>query len=149
MSRSNPSPQTQPTNPSVPARLSPIAGFTLIEILVAFVITALAVGALYRMTSTGLAAGSTADRYSRALLIAEAAMEVEGIAEPLASQTSTRRIDGIYDQNITIRARPDLLRRPATRDTRYPYEVSVVITWHDGRRARTLTLSTLRLGAPP
>jgi hypothetical protein len=101
------------------------------------------------MSSTGLGAGSTADRYRRALLIAEAVMEGAGITEPLASQTSTSRIDGIYDRDITIRARPDLLRTPATRDRRYPYEVSVVITWRDGRRTQTLALSTLRLGAPP
>jgi general secretion pathway protein I len=149
MSRSNPSRRAPPLSSSAIVGLSPIAGFTLIEILVAFVITALAVGALYRMSSIGLGTGSTADRYGRALLIAEAAMEGAGITEPLVPQHSTSRMDGVYDQDITVRARPDLLRTPATPDTRYPYEVSVVITWRDGRRARSIALSTLRLGTPP
>src|SRR5580693_4617277 len=126
MSRSDPSRQAHRAEPPALARLSAKAGFTLIEIVVAFVITAVAVGALYRMSSTGLETGSRADRYNRALLIAEAALESAGITEPLVAQNSSKRVEGDYDREITIRTRPDLLREPINRDSRYPYEVSVV-----------------------
>jgi general secretion pathway protein I len=149
MSRSDPSRQTHRADPPALSRLSAKAGFTLIEIVVAFVITALAVGALYRMSSTGLETGSRADRYNRALLIAEAALEGAGITEPLVAQNSSKRVEDNYDQEITVRPRPDLLPKPATRDSRYPYEVSVVVSWRDGRRNRSVTLSALRLGTPP
>ena len=125
------------------------AGFTLIEILVAFTIALLALGALYRTTSSGLDAGAAAARYGRAVLIAESALESVGVETRLTPGDSTRHVDGTYDQNITVRARPDL--SPGAGDIAgvFPYEVSVSVAWNEARRARTIELSTIRLGPPP
>jgi len=134
-----------------PAGASPsgAAGFTLIEILVAFTIALLALGALYRASSTGLAAGTSATHYSRALLIAESALEGAGVEAPLAPGKSTRRVDGAYDQELMVNARPDLLPGAGGIVGTYPYEVSVAVAWHDAGRARSIELSTIRLGPPP
>jgi general secretion pathway protein I len=126
-----------------------VAGFTLIEVLVAFTIATMALVALYRVSSTGLSTGFTAERYSRALLIAESALDTIGIGEPLTPGTSTQRVDVIYDQNITVHARPDLVRPGTGGPAPYPYEVSVSIGWHEGRRDRSIALSMIRLGSPP
>jgi general secretion pathway protein I len=125
------------------------AGFTLIEILVAFVIAVLALGAVYRASSVGLDTGGTADRYSHALLIAESALEAAGVETSLAPGTSTQRLDNAYDQAVTVRPRPDLLPRSLTLAGAYPYEVSVDVSWREGGRARSVALSTIRLGRSP
>lgn len=124
-------------------------GFSLIEILVAFTIATLALLALYRVSSSGLSAGFTADRHSRALLIAESAMDAVGIGEPLAPGKSTQRVDDTYDREIVVRARPDLLRPGTGISAPYPYEVSVNVNWREGRLARSVALSMIRLGSPP
>jgi general secretion pathway protein I len=126
-----------------------MAGFTLIEILVAFVIAVLALGALYRIASTGFAADSAATRYSRALLIAESTLDTVGTEEPLRPGRSTRRTDEVFEEEVVVRLRPDLLRSEDTASAPYPYEISVGIAWRDGRRARSLSLSTVRLGPAP
>lgn len=128
---------------------SRIAGFTLIEILVAFVIAVLALSTLYRMASTGLGAESAAAHYSHALLIAESALEAVGSETPLTPGTSTPRIDDAYEEELVINPRPDLLPREYAVSGPYPYAISVRITWHEGRRARSISLSTVRLGPPP
>jgi type II secretory pathway pseudopilin PulG len=126
-----------------------MAGFALIEILVAFTIAVLALGALYHLASNGIETETTATRYSRALLIAQSALEAAGTEQPLVPGSSIHRRDDIYQEEVIVRVRPDLLRNDDALSTPYPYEVSIDIAWHDGRRARSLTLSTLRLGAAP
>lgn len=128
---------------------SPIAGFTLIEILVALAITVMALGAIYRLSSSGLAAGHAAEQYGRALVIAESALAASEIEEPLAARKSTRRVGDDYAEDITVRPRPDLLQNTATSYAPYPYEISVEISWHEGRRVRSIGLSTIRLGRAP
>jgi general secretion pathway protein I len=125
------------------------AGFTLIEILVAFVIAVLALSVVYRASSVGLDTGGTADRYSHALLIAESALQAAGVETSLAPGTSTQRRDNSYDEAVTVRPRPDLLPRSLTLAGAYPYEVSVDVSWREGGRARSVALSTIRLGRSP
>jgi len=125
------------------------AGFTLIEVLVALAIALLALGTLYRMTSTGLHAGAIAERYSRALIVAESTLESIGIGEAPPVGTFEQRIDGIYDRRVSIRGRPDLLAGGAVIPKVFPYEIAVRVGWREGGRERSIALSTLRLGQPP
>ena len=54
-------------------------GFSLLEVLVAFVILAAVATALFRLFSGALANASAADEYSRAMLVAESALAGLGI----------------------------------------------------------------------
>src|SRR5579872_3068122 len=125
---------------------SEAAGFTLIEVLVAFTIAVLALGVLYRASSTGLNAGGAAGRYNNALLIAESTLDAIGVERPLAPHQSTRRVDETYDEHVIVRARPDLAPGSDVSAWAYPYEVLVDITWREGRRDRSIELKTIRLG---
>ena len=65
------------------ARPRPARGFTLLEVLVAFVVLAAGAGILYRTFSTGLTNVSTVSGYSEAIAIAEAKLGALGIEHPL------------------------------------------------------------------
>lgn len=125
------------------------AGFTLIEMLVAVLIAVMALSALYRLGSTGLATETVSSRYGRALLIAQSALEDVGVETPLVPGNSTREIDDVYQEEVDIRGRPELLSGELTAAAPYPYEIVVKVLWREGKRVRSVDLSTVRLGLPP
>jgi general secretion pathway protein I len=63
------------------------AGFSLLEVLAAFVILALVATALFRLFSGSLANASAAEEWSRALLVAESQLELAASAQPLKEST--------------------------------------------------------------
>jgi general secretion pathway protein I len=128
---------------------SPAAGFTLIEILVAFAVVVLLLGIVYRIFSTALGSASVAEDYSRAVLLAESGLELFGTAEALTPGDTGERIDGRFERHASIQPRPDLLSRASDHPDLLPYEIEVTVTWRAGRRPRTVSLSTIRLGPPP
>lgn len=128
--------------PSPPAnRFS--AGFMLIEVLVAFAVATLLLGALYQVFSTGLRASVRAEHYANAVLFAESGLDAL-TGTPIALGETTDRF-GIYRRTTNIRPRPDL----GTGDdqaTLMPYEIEVRVAWREGVRERAVLLSTLRPG---
>jgi hypothetical protein len=118
-------------------------GFTLIEILVAFAVAIVVLGALYDIYATGLRSGTGSAKYSNAVLLAESALDALA-AGPLTPLDTTDRIGG-YERRISVRLRPDLSPAPA-RLAVFPYEVEVQVAWREGIRERTVSLSTVRLG---
>lgn len=125
------------------------AGFALIEVVVAFTIALLALGVLYRAFSSGLATGSVAARYNVAVAIAQSALDDLGVEIPLSPRDVVARLDGGYDERLVVRPRPDLLAGSDVVATAYPYELAVEVDWREGRRARSITLKTIRLGMAP
>jgi general secretion pathway protein I len=126
-------------------------GFTLIEVLVAFVIVALALGALLQVFATGLRGSSAAENYTMAALLAESKLAAMGIEEPLeegeragefdngfAWSTIVRPYDGGGDGGPTLA--PGALQA---------FEVSVTVRWGGAGRERSVSLATLRLVAEP
>jgi general secretion pathway protein I len=65
----------------------PARGFSLLEVLVAFVILALVATALFRLFSASLNNASAAEDWSRALLLAESRLELAAAAKPLREGT--------------------------------------------------------------
>ena len=63
------------------------AGFSLLEVLAAFVILALVATALFRLFSGSLANASAAEEWSRALLLAESQLDVAASTLPLKEST--------------------------------------------------------------
>ena len=122
------------------------AGFTLIEVLVATVIAALALIALLENFSSGLSAVSRLAARDRAVALAQSVLETAGARELLTEGVETGQpSDGIEWRTIT-RRRDDLIYSdPATMFV-VPYEVEVEVTWRDGWRWRSLTLRTIRVG---
>ena len=62
-------------------------GFSLLEVLVAFVIVALVVTALFRLFGGALGNASAADEWTRALLVAQSRLALAASVEPLREAT--------------------------------------------------------------
>jgi general secretion pathway protein I len=128
-------------------------GFSLLEVLVAFVVLALVATALFRLFSGALANGGAADEYSRAVLVAQSRLTQLAVEAPLredAQQGTTP--DGRYAWETRVEryaptdSSPEVERMGEFLQTRL-YHLVVTVTWpSDSGRSRSYTLSTVRLG---
>ena len=123
-------------------------GFTLIEILVAFVIVALALGALLQIFATGLRSSSAAENYTIAALLAESKLAGIGVEEPLEEGDQSGEFDNGFRWATNVRPYDDggpTLAPGAIQ----AFEVSVTVRWGGPMRERSVSLATLRLMAEP
>jgi general secretion pathway protein I len=121
-------------------------GFTLIEVLVAFTIAALLLVAVLRILTLGLDGGERAEAFTRATIIAESTLDAIGVVTPLIPGEAAELRDGPFRILASVERyhEPDAVND----DQRYLvfYRVSATVSWLDGRRQRSVELSTLRLG---
>ncbi len=141
-------------------------GFTLLEVLVAFIIAALALAALLQGSSGGLQNARIAAHYQEA--IARAQSRLAALTASLQPGEQTGDDGGGYTWRVAIRPgpsiavpRPPTAPRPGTPpaanrppggalDRTVLYDITVAITWRTDGAARQVALSTRRLGlAPP
>lgn len=133
-------------------------GFSLIEVLAAFVILALVATALFQLFSGALQNASAAEDWSRAVLVAESRLAVAASAVPLVEAAEQGAVD---DGRIQWESRvkpwqppnvdPELARASEGMLTRlYRVEVDVRFPGIAGRE-RTFSLATVRIAAkdPP
>lgn len=125
-----------------PAGAGPASGFTLVEILVAFVMAALLLGAVYQIFSSGARAGQGAVTYTDAVLLCESGLDALAAA-PIAPG-DTEDVIGAYRRTTSVRLR-DALAPQAMQFDLVPYEIEVRVAWREGWRERAVALSTLRL----
>ncbi len=127
-------------------------GFSLLEVLVAFVVLALVATALFRLFSGALNNAGAAEDYSRAVMLAESRIE-EAAAGKLAEGVQTGDTD---DDRLhwTVRiapylapdVNPDLEKMTEMIQMRmYRITAEVSFAGTNGN-ARTVTLSTIRIG---
>ena len=116
-------------------------GFTLLEVLVAFIIAALALGALYQGTLGGLLAARVAGQTQEALSRARSRLAEIGHGAPLRAGEQQGDDGGGYRWRLRIApiATAPLARGDAATVARGPraalYAVTVWIGW-DGREVR-------------
>ena len=128
------------------------AGFSLLEVLAAFVILALVATALFRLFSGSLQNVSAAEEWSRALLIAESQQDLVASTLPLKETTergsdSTGRIEWEtrVEPYVPPDNTPDLERAGELLGTRL-LRVTTDVRFPGGPGgARTLSLSTVKL----
>src|SRR5260370_39045301 len=78
-------------------------GFSLLEVLAAFVILALVGTALFRLFSGALGNAALSDEYSRATLYAESRLAALGVETPLREGVQQRTSeDGYYARTVKI-----------------------------------------------
>jgi general secretion pathway protein I len=123
-------------------------GFTLIEVLVAFTIVTILLGAAMRLFSNGLSAAEQTRTYSEALLVAESSLDQIGTAIPLTDGETTDRVDDRFTRRIRILRRPD--ERPNQPRSLTPgkfalFDVAVTVRWTSGWRSAEVTLQSVRL----
>ena len=125
------------------------AGFTLIEVLVALAVIGLALGAVAGAFGNGLVGHRTASDAETALALAENQLALAG-AVPRTGASSGDFAGG-FAWRATVSPYEDEGVKSADAAVALPrlYRIAVSVDWHDGRRRREVSLSTLRLGAPP
>ncbi len=119
-------------------------GFTLIEVLVAFALVALILGAALRLVSGGLNDSDAAERHTLAVLVAESRLAEVGAAAPLEPGITEGSASDIYRWRREIR----LLDGQTDADPLPLYAVTVDVTWDDGPGVRLATLRPGRSDPP-
>ncbi|MGO8914487.1 MAG: prepilin-type N-terminal cleavage/methylation domain-containing protein [Stellaceae bacterium] len=124
-------------------------GFTLIEVLVAFAIAALLLVALLRILTLSLVGSERSEVYTRATILAQSTLDAVGVVAPLAEGD----IAELESAPFRIRAAVERYHAPGETEAAAQYlvlyRVSATVAWREGRRERSLSLSTLRLGPQP
>jgi general secretion pathway protein I len=127
-------------------------GFTLLEVIIAFAISALAVSLLYQGVTGGLGATQIAGKTTEAVLMARSHLAAIGHGSAIAQQESSG-VDGDgFSWKLHIRPiqsrEMDLSDSDRANDTKPTnavlYEVEVTESWQDGPRTRSVTIATHR-----
>jgi len=77
-------------------------GFSLLEILVAFSIMAIALGVLLNIFSSGLRNATVSEDYTAAVQIAEAMIAMPGVEGPLQSGQASGVVNDKYRWDLTV-----------------------------------------------
>ena len=119
-------------------------GFTLLEILVALVIFALAFGVLAQIIQTGLRQSGVARSIAAATLVARSELARVGVEVPLEAA----RAEGETADGLRWHTDVELVEAPSEQRSLATYQVQVTVTWGPSQ-AEQLTLTTLRVAPPP
>lgn len=130
-------------------RSSPSHGFTLLEVVVALAIAALALVGLFRAGSGGLVAVDTAARAEEAVQRAQSHLAAVGRDAALVAGELNGEDGGGY--RWALRVRPLTTRQSLAPDglsasTMTLFNVEVAISWPGPAGERSVVLRTLRLG---
>lgn len=122
-------------------------GFSILEILIAFVVMALVVGSLLRLFGTSMRNVVLADEYSFAVQIAESRMQAVGSEIPVEQGSVTGEESGT-SYNWAVNMEPVELDEDQDNFSLsvQPYQVTVVISWDSAGKKREFMLSSLRFG---
>lgn len=124
------------------------AGFSLIEVLVAFVILALTLSVIMRIFSGGLRNVALAEDYSRAALLAESRL-AEVSVQPLEGEAGGE-FDGKYRWRSTVRPWVDDAGVPSADLPVRLMEIEVKVAWGEGSGGlREIGLRTQQLVSVP
>ncbi len=120
------------------------SGFSLLEVLVAFSILALALGVLLQSFSTGTRGVTQSGLYSRATLLAESIFAQVGRDEELFEGEHSGEFDDFFRWRVALipYESEDLDPRKLSLE---PVAVTVEVEWDEGDRTPRIALTGLRL----
>ena len=120
------------------------AGFSLLEILVAFVGIAMLLGVLVQLFENGLDTVRIGERYTRATVIAQSQLAVAGIEQPLEEGVTSGMADEGFHWRMTVTGYSDEQMSAAQHLVR-PLTVQVEVSWEEDGEPRMVSLTTIRL----
>jgi general secretion pathway protein I len=141
-------------DPGSRRKQSSAAGFTLLEVMIALAIAALALVGLFRAGSDGIFATDTAARTEEAIERAQSHLAAFGRVGLIAAGELAGDDGGGY--HWRLRATP-IAERPAAAqpvgvgaqqrvgEPLVLYDIEITISWRGGRRNQSVTLQTRRL----
>lgn len=128
-----------------PCRLRRQGGFTLIEVMAAFMVFALLFGVLLQILSTSVTNTRLASDYTRAALWAQSKLDALGLEEMLEPGTRNGQFDDDFSWTLEVSEELvaderglDLLELPVSL-----YHVTLTVEWGEDRR-REAVFETLR-----
>lgn len=134
-------------------------GFSLLEILVAFVLLALAMAVLMQIFSSSLNGATIADRYAKATMIAESKLAAAGVEDALKEGSSSGTFDDIFSWVVDVKpsTEPSTDASGANLDQILfvkLFEVTTTVSFaandrRTDKNLRTVTLTKLQLGPRP
>lgn len=132
-------------------------GLGLLEILVALGLVAATLAVGFQVLAGATRGTVDADRYSRAVLLAESRLAELGVTEPLRQGETYGEAGDGFQWMVAVRPMPGYRPRGATgaqqsttlAGTVMPLVVSVTIAWGPDERPSEVTLTTLRLAPRP
>lgn len=122
-------------------------GFTLLEIMVAFVIMGLVVGTLLQLFGSAMRSVALADEYSFAVQVAESRMEAVGSEIKVEKITVSGQEEGTaYKWAVTMQPIELDEKQEEFSLSIEPYQVTVIVSWNSEGKQRQFTLTSLRFG---
>lgn len=118
-------------------------GFTLVEILVALVVFALAFGVLAQIMQTGLRQSTVARSLAGATMLARSELARVGIEVPL----QVGAVEGESEDGLHWQTEIELLVEASEDQSLALYQVQVTVAWGESP-AEQMVLTTLRTGLP-
>jgi general secretion pathway protein I len=127
------------------------AGFTLVEVVVAFLLLSVVLVTVFEIFTSGLVRAGELDQYARALAIAQSELASAGVEEAFAEREMRGETDDHqYRLTVTVRKHqePDAPNAPDTQPQQvspyYLYRVDARVEWTSAAgRDRQVALSTL------
>lgn len=136
-------------------------GFTLIELVAAFVLFVLGFGILMQVLGNALHMTRQATEYTQAALWAQSLLDVQGIGEPLQEGGSSGEFDATYRWQMSVtKIAPAALgatnptTRPSTLNMVEPggiqlFQIELVVSWGNQFLTHNARFATLRAMGPP
>ncbi len=122
-------------------------GFSLLELIVAFVVFALAFGLLMQIASGSLRNARRAAHYTQAALLAQSKIDELGVGEALEEVSDSGRFDDRYGWRLEIR-KLEPPPAPTGNLEEMPFDlmrVELVVEWRDGQKSRDARFVTQRI----
>ncbi|MEO6065517.1 MAG: prepilin-type N-terminal cleavage/methylation domain-containing protein [Lysobacterales bacterium] len=122
-------------------------GFSLLEIIVAFVVFALAFGLLMQVASGSLRNARHSAHFTQAALLAQSKLDELGVGEPLEEGSDSGRFDERYDWRLDVRKQDAPPAANGNLDE-LPFElmhIELTVEWRDGVRTRDARFVTERI----
>jgi general secretion pathway protein I len=120
-------------------------GFSLIEILVAFVILAMSLTVIFRIFSGGLRNVALSEDYAQAVLLAESQLSAVGVSEPLEQGVTTGEWNDRFRWQRMVELYQPWEQDKALLAPLLGYFVTVSVDWEHAGKNRQISLSSVRL----
>lgn len=125
-------------------------GFTLLEVVVAFVIAALALGVMFRIATDSLQESAISARYEEAVVRAKSHLAMATDAGSLMPGNWSGDDGGGYRWQLEVKPISQATAEP-NGGSQIPialYDVRVSIIWSEGDHTREVRLDTEQIGQP-
>ncbi|WP_020395044.1 type IV pilus modification PilV family protein [Thiolinea disciformis] len=123
------------------------SGFTLLEILVAFVLMALVIGSLIQLFSGAMQSAALSEEYSAAIQVAESQLQTLGKEIPIQQGKLSGQVTGTRYQWFVDMVPLKLLKNPeASSLSLQAFQVTVQVRWDSAGKTRAFQLNSMRFG---